>query len=242
MVWAPNVQCGAALDDLWQHPLHLVDYRRARYLAAVCGGWEEHLDEDDLDLSRWRRPLLALQSSQPFSNPAGAPWIASFPQLRPLPELVERIGGVWSSLPSEGPLVGLMVRAHVSAHRSTIQSKPLDHALARLDQIRTLAPDATVFVSSDSPEASAVLRKFHPVVELPDKGEFNSVRGAQDAVCDLYILSACQWIIGSHASSFSEIAGLVAGHGGYETSVDCATADLATRLRAPRRTPRDFWV
>lgn len=241
VVWAPNVQCGAGLDELWQHPFHLVSLKRARYTAALCGGWEDHLDEDDLDLGQWKRPALALQSSQPFSNPAGTPWISQLRRLRPLPELVERIDSVWNNMPPSGPLVGLMLRTHASAHRSTVVSRPLDHALRRLDEIHRLAPDATVFLSSDSPDGAAALGERHAVVALPGKGEFNSVRGVQDAVCDLYLLASCQWIIGSHASSFSEIAGLAAGHGGYETSVDPPIADLAARLAASRGTPHQFW-
>jgi hypothetical protein len=134
-----------------------------------------------------------------------------------------------------------MLRTHASAHASTTASQPLDHARRRLDEVRRLAPDATVFLSSDSPEGSAALRRHHQFAELPDKGEFNSARGVQDAVGDLYLLAACQWIIGSHASSFSEIAGMLAGHGGYETSVDPPAVEFERRLAAERGDPRQFW-
>jgi hypothetical protein len=241
VVWEPNAQCGAALGDLWEHPLRLIPASRARYLAKLSGGWKEHLKEEDLDLSVFRRPVLALHSSQAFSNPAGIPWHSTFSRLRPVPELRTRIADVWAQIDPERPLVGVMVRAHSSAHRETVASRPVAHALDRLSEIRSVAPDATVFLSSDSPEASAVIRAQSPVVELPAKGPFNSLRGVQDAVCDLYLLASCQWIIGSHGSSFSEIAGLVAGHGGYETSVDEATATLEGRLTAPRRPPWALW-
>jgi hypothetical protein len=207
----------------------------------VSGGWEEHLEDDDLDLAVFRRPILALHSSQPFSNPAGVCWYSMFSRFRPVPELRARIADAWMQMDPHVPLVGLMVRAHSSAHRETMASQPVAFALERLHRIREVAPEATVFLSSDSPEASAIIRAQHPVVELPEKGGFNSMRGVQDAVCDLYLLASCQWIIGSHASSFSEIAGLVAGHGGYETSVDRATADLEERLIAPRRSPEGLW-
>jgi hypothetical protein len=242
VVWEPNAQCGAELGQLWEHTVQLVPVSRARYLAKLSGGWQEHLKDDDLDLAVFRRPILALHSSQAFSNPAGRPWHSTISRLRPVPELRIRIADTWAQIDPQQPLVGLMVRAHSSAHSDTVASQPVAHALERLREIREIAPDATVFLSSDSPKASAVIRAKHPVVELPAKGQFNSVRGVQDAVCDLYLLASCQWIIGSHASSFSEIAGLVAGHGGYETSVDRATATLQHRLTAPRRSPSDLWA
>ena len=48
-------------------------------------------------------------------------------------------------------------------------------------------------------------------------------------------------IVGSHASSFSELAGLLTGHGGYETSVDPPQALLAERLDAVRATTPALW-
>jgi hypothetical protein len=241
VVWERNAQCGAELGDLWEHPVQLVPASRARYLARLSGGWEEHLEDDDIDLAVFRRPILALHASQPFSNPAGIPWHSTLSRFRPVPELRTRIADAWLQIDLQRPLVGLMVRAHTSAHRETVASQPVAYALERLGKIREVTPDAVVFLSSDSPEASALIRAKQPVVELSPKGPFNSLRGVQDAVCDLYLLASCQWIIGSHASSFSEIAGLVAGHGGYETSVDRATATLEERLTAPRRSPSDFW-
>ena len=241
VVWVPNVQCGAELGDLWEHPVPLLPESRARYLAKLSGGWEEHLTDDDIDLGGFRRPILALHSSQPFTNPGGIPWFTPLARFRPVPELRHRIAETFGAVDPQRPLVGVMLRAHASAHRETVASDPVGHALERLRQIRKVAPDAVVFLSSDSPEASALVRADHPVVELSAKGSFNSRRGVQDAVCDLYLLASCQWIIGSHASSFSEIAGLIAGHGGYETSVDRATAVLEDRLTAPRRSPSEFW-
>jgi len=241
VVWAPNQQCGAGIDQLWEHPLTLESLPRARWLAKLSGGWEEHLTDDDMDLARFRRPMLALQSSQAFSNPRGLAWPLQLRQLTPIAEIRDRIAARWPALDTPAPLVGLMVRAHQSAHAHTTASQPVTYALQRLVAIQTVAPTAKVFLSCDSPAVSERIRAEADVVELPGKGEFNSVRGVQDAVCDLYLLASCQWIVGSHLSSFSEIAGLVAGHGGYETALAPATASLAERLNAPRRQPTDVW-
>lgn len=222
--------------------MKVIPASRARYLAKVSGGWEEHLEDDDIDLSGFGRPILALHSSQTFSNPAGIPWPSMISRFRPVAELRTRILSAWTQIDPERPLVGVMVRAHSSAHNETVASQPVEHALKRLSKIRQVAPDAMVFLSSDSPEASALIRAKHPVIELAHKGPFNSLRGVQDAVCDLYLLASCQWIIGSHASSFSEIAGLVAGHDGYETSLHPATASLGERLTAPRGSPSELWL
>jgi hypothetical protein len=136
-----------------------------------------------------------------------------------------------------------MVRAHPSAHAFTAQTKPVDYAIARIAAIRAVRPDAVFFLSSDSPEASAIVREHADVVELPEKGEFNSIRGVQDAVCDLYLLASCQWIVGSHLSSFSEIAGHLAPHRGYETAVQPAATPIESQLDQPRRLqPRDLWI
>lgn len=241
VVWAPNQQCGAGIDQLWEHPLTLMSLQRARWLARASGGWEEHLTDDDMDLARFRRPVLALQSSQAFSNPRGLAWPVQLHQFTPIAEIRDRIAAHWPALDTPAPLVGLMVRAHHSAHAHTTASQPVEYALQRLAAIHALAPTTKVFLSCDSPEASERIRAAADVLELPGKGEFNSVRGVQDAVCDLYLLASCQWIVGSHQSSFSEIAGLVAGHGGYETARARATASLTERLAAPRRQPADFW-
>lgn len=241
VLWAPNAQCGAAIDDLWVHPLRAISLRQARWMALFSGGWKEHLDAEDLDLGRFRRPVLALQCSQPFSNPGNVAWPDELRRFTPVPDIRRRIEALWKTLAPDVPLVGVMVRAHASAHRRTLESQPVEYALGRIESLRARYPDAVVYLSSDSPEASEVIGQRHRVVELDAKGEFNTVRGVQDAVCDLYVLASCQWIVGSHASSFSEIAGLVAGHGGYETARDAPRVALGDRLRAPRRSPADFW-
>ena len=242
VMWLPNSQCGARLDDLWHHPFHELPLNQGRLLAAASGGWVDHLGEGELDLTRFRRPTVAVHAGEAFDNPAGIHWYDRLERLAPVAAIRDRVEATSHDLAGTGPLVGVMVRAHASAHAATAASDPVDYALRRLDEIRAASPHCTVFLSSDSPEASEFVRSRHDVVELADKGEFNSVRGVQDAVCDLYLLASCGWIVGSHASSFSEIAGLLARHGGYETPMQQPAASLAERLAAPRRRPDSLWT
>jgi hypothetical protein len=70
------------------------------------------------------------------------------------------------------------------------------------------------------------------VTELTAKSEFNSAAGVQHAVCDLYLLASTNYILGSEQSSFSQMAGFLAPHEGYETALVRSPVSLADRLAA----------
>ena len=117
------------------------------------------------------------------------------------------------------PVVGVMIRVNNLAHAATRAASPVEWFVKRMADIREQSPGTPFFLSTDSPVVSRVIHsRFRGVYELKRKSEYNSKAGVQDAVTDLYLLASTTYIIGSAVSSFSYMAAVLAGHGGYETS------------------------
>lgn len=249
VLWLENEQCGATWKDLFEDHLDMVGVTTARFLAATSGGWLAHLEADDFDLGPYAaRRMISMHASQPFSNPTGDMWWSRLSRLTPVADVRHRVATLWDELPVDAPRIGVMIRSHASAHTATTQTNPVRHASDRISALNTAFPSAAFVVSCDSPEVAEDLqRRFDNVSVLADKGPFNSRRGVQDALCDLYLVAACNWIITSRFSSLSELAALVAGHDGIDpssqdSSLDPALATVALRLATPIRHPSDLWA
>jgi hypothetical protein len=173
---------------------------------------------------------------------AGKPLIPHDPRIRPfrsyleslqvVPELQTRVERTYDEgLSGQRHTVGVMIRANTNAHAVARETSPPDWFYRRMREIRGEYPDVVFFLSTDSREVSdEVHRRFANVIELRGKSQFNSARGVQDGVCDLYLLARTGYIIGSAGSSFSLTAGWLAQHRGFETPIDPPEVDLHTRL------------
>lgn len=203
--WRPGIVFDALMNDLWLlHPA-------------------EGYPEPSEDIEIIETGAVFGEDIQP------RPWIDNYwPNFTLTQELRARVN--WTIPPLHGagyPVIGLAVRAHQHAHDKTKFYSPPEWYEFRLDQILADFPDAAVFVSCDVPELVEQWRQDWPqIVTLPDKGEYGSVRGCQDALCDLHILAGCDYLLGAHWSSLSSTAALLQGTGAYETSLTASKVSL----------------
>lgn len=102
--------------------------------------------------------------------------------------------------------IGVSIRT-VRAHPLTLERTPVEWFIARMRE-----HPGPYFLSVDDPGVSARIRgEGIAVVEFPKRGAFNSRRGVQEALIDLYLLARCPKLIGSYYSSYSEFAAALAG-------------------------------
>lgn len=80
--------------------------------------------------------------------------------------------------------------------------------------------DTRFFVATDAPEEEALLHQEFPgriISHAKASLSRNDPRGIKDALIDLYCLAHCRKLIGSHLSSFTEVAANIRG-------IDCIIA------------------
>lgn len=224
VTWTPSPQCGARLDDVWSHPFRetnrlerrrwrVSDVSDDRYLSDLTG-------EETARILHVRSGKVLMEGT-----PATQQWPSNLRLMQPLPELQDRIDAV-DALLGDAPRVGIQLRTHPSAHPEALAASPVSWYVDQLRPVLEEVPGVRIFGSFDTPEAEAELRSVlgDALVTTPDKGAFNSVRGVQDAVCDLYLLARCDFIFGAHLSSIGSTAGYLQQRTAY------ASARLAAGL------------
>lgn len=203
VTWRPGVAFDATMSDLWSvHPI-------------------EGEPDPSVDVETFEGGAVFAEGIQP------RPWVDNYRTCFELrPDLLARVDQVRLRLLG-GPVIGVAVRAHRHAHAKTKRHSPPEWYEVRLQEILAEIPGAAVFVSVDEPEiADRWQQRWPQIVTLPHKGEYGSVRGCQDALCDLHILARCDYLLGAHWSSLSTMAGLLQGNGAYETSIEAPTVTL----------------
>lgn len=213
VAWPVDARFGAHLNDLFEHSFNEVSPTLVKVAARVCGGYHTH---EEVRLEDRRRVLVAVSGKRFLIDDEPLELEPGLPQLRPVRAIATRVRSIASW---DEPVVGVMIRANNLAHAETTSASPVSWFVDRMASIRAERPDTPFFLSTDSPPVSERIHgEFSNVFELGGKSAYNSGTGVQDAVADLYLLASTTYILGSTASSFSDMAALIAGHGGYETS------------------------
>ena len=134
---------------------------------------------------------------------------------------------------------------------SMIDNKTLETVPHRIDALRrrfTEKPkDVVVFVSSDSDEAIAYLKRhLHPDYRIVTstqytRGRTTSARAAADkvkgALLDVFVLADCDALLTTRRSGFSLIAGQLSS-----SSVKAVIPVNRTIIRCPRKRKSTHWV
>jgi hypothetical protein len=209
-VWEVNGQFAAPITALWSFP-HL---RANTYLADLAHRlgvrrYDESLqDLDTVNLQRHIQISTAREMRHPVLKEG---WREELRALTPVEDVAKRVQETWEKL-DRHPYVGVMIRAHAKTHEKTKQRSPVDWYLGRMEEIATLCPDISFFLSTDSPEAQALVRqRFDRVIVQEDKGQYNSLTGLQAAVADLYLLASSAYMLKPYWSSFPAMAQALAG-------------------------------
>ena len=225
IAWPTSPDFSAQIDDLFEHHLPLVTPALVRMAGAALG-----YESVRTAPPRGHRPLTVISSGSAFRDPDGRK-ISPAPELqrlRPTTAVLQRMADI---APPRGPRLGVMIRAHADAMAKTVQRSPVEWFERRIHDLRRTGTDFEVFLSTDSPEAAERLESsVGPLFRLHDKRPHNSRYGLIDAVADLYLLARCDYILGSHRSSFSETAASFAPHGGYETAGITPAESWAERI------------
>lgn len=182
----------------------------SQLLSKVFRYRDEHLTDirkDDRDLIWQIRTGAGLQLPEGVDH-----WEDDLRALTPIPEIVDRVQTTYAQFDGQ-PFVGVQVRSAHIIHQKTLDASPLTWFTERLDAIRANHPDLRFFLSCDVAEVTDhLLARYPGSVALQDKGEFNTIRGVQSALCDLYLLASSGHIIGPAYSSFVELAVRLADH------------------------------
>jgi hypothetical protein len=123
----------------------------------------------------------------------------------PLQALQARIDRICEDFTSH--TVGIHIRR--TDNVDAINGSPTELFVQRMKEELQLYPETKFYVASDSLfEKNRMITVFGDrIIVLPDVDTSrNSVRGMQDALVELYVLSRTHKIFGSHQSSYSETA------------------------------------
>lgn len=127
--------------------------------------------------------------------------------LRPVKSIQDRIAN--NTAPFTSKTIGVHIRR--TDHSSSINESPLESFIAAMRNDLSGDDEIQFYLSTDDGEVDVMFKKLFPGKILTYAKEFSrtSVRGVQDAMVDLYSLSATCKIYGSYFSSFSEIASTI---------------------------------
>ncbi len=93
---------------------------------------------------------------------------------------------------------------------SAITLSKTEYYLNIMEQMRDTFDN--FFVATDDPHEEELLRDRFTVIAYDKRSlDRSTVEGMEDAVIDLYCLASTKYIIGSHASSFTEVAAQIKG-------------------------------
>ena len=235
VVWEPGVACEARLDDLWSTSIPVAGWVQARVLARLAGGTSRP------EVLPSRYPIVYVHTQHLFAlELQPRPWIENYRRLELRSELQERVDEVVAEI-GDRPVVGAAIRAHaVHAHEKSRTESPPNWYEDRIEAILRSHPGCAIFVSSDDPEITQRWQARWPddVFALRGKGGYATVRGVQDALCDLHVLAGSAYLLGAHWSSLSTVAGIMQGGETVETSRTSAKLDVATAIA---QQPRYGW-
>jgi hypothetical protein len=218
-----SLTCGLTTADDASPPLSPAS--SARYSGTRDPGLTEVLKDDAL--------VLNVRAVHALTLPAGATATSDlFRQLTPVRAIVNRVHAFWDRHLAGGPYVGVMLRAHPRAHKTTKATSPPEWFIRRMLQIREGAPDIRFFPSCDYEATQGRVSDAVPgVLSIAKGSKYKSARGGQDGVADLYRLAGSSYLIGPHWSSLLDTVVLLGGPRLYsETAVSRGNAEASLCL------------
>lgn len=195
--WPTGSSFQPELTDLWEYTATQLDeYPQGEMLSGESNLSElRHLDE-------WKIRSYGVTKLSDIVLPQ---WEDELPKLKPVEIIEQEISEYRSQLPKK--YVGISIRANSLAHENTIKHSPIEWYEERMREFYEKDSSLGFFVSSDVPELVDRLgKKFPNVIGMNDKGVYNSTRGVQAAVVDLYLLASSVHILAPFWSSFPYMA------------------------------------
>ena len=222
VVWPTGSRFRPRFSDLWEgdlgHPLPLI---LAQLLGRFYPFRDGHIRNIDSDADS---RLWLIRTGGGLELPDGVrDWEDELRELVPIAAIADRIEKLHAQFHGAAYL-GVQIRSHPVSHSQTKTLSPVEWFEHRLAEIHETDPTLRFFFSCDEEEVKSQFLDLSPgSVALDEKGPYNSVRGVQDAIVDLYLLASSGYIIGPSHSSFVELAVYLSDHTVYlETSMKVA--------------------
>ena len=233
--WRKEENFGAALSDLWQHPYQEIGNVRRKLYENLFG---RHTKPDTIQIGL-DRPVVCLNTVYPFCRsqypePLGS-YLTRLKLIEPLEQQVEAFASRWFD---NNVVVGVSIRYH-GAHPQTAEASPPEWFIRRINEIHAQFPHVRFFLSADCEEVSQIIRAATPatICQIPRTYRSDRPEGLQEALCELYLLTKTNYVLGSYYSSFSNMVSSLRGNLAYEHSQAVPEADvmfkaLATPIRS----------
>lgn len=109
-------------------------------------------------------------------------------------------------------MVGIHIRR--TDNRRAIETSPTHLFDQRIEQILAQHPDTRFFLATDSMlERNRMRQRFgdHRIITPPHHPARKNTTDTQQALAEMYLLAACDYVIGSYWSSFSKVAAQLGG-------------------------------
>lgn len=108
-------------------------------------------------------------------------------------------------------LIGVHIRG--TDNLQALEGSPLASFVVRMEQELARAPDTRFFLATDDPQTERMVKERFPGLVVSRTKVFARDRavGVRDALVDMLVLSGCGSILGSHWSSFTEVAAELGG-------------------------------
>lgn len=206
-IW-PREGFGARMDDLWTFDYPRIPASLGRALRQVVPHSDEHIPP--WLQHRWLRYIRTDQGELRLPESA-TPWERLLQDLEPTKKIRDAVAATWETLGRQ-PFIGVMIRAHATAHAMTKETSSVDWFVRRMQEIREQNRSTTFFLSCDEASAQRTIADAVPgTVVCPKAGGFNTRIGLQEAVTDLYLLASSSYLIGPYWSSFVILAHKLSG-------------------------------
>jgi len=221
VIWpiSPELACG--FDDLFERPgvitdVSELDFSKLRdvlryrlVLPLIRRRNRAYRDKDHHwlqtkgpDFRHVGQRVLHYKICQPFyANPR------PFAEFRPTGTLQSRIGAL-----ARPYSVGVHIRR--SDNENAISGSPTERFVDLMKEEISHDPGVEFFLATDSIDEERTLRKLFPTRVRTQEGKAldrRTPQAARDALVDLFTLAACRKIIGSHFSSFTDVAAALRG-------------------------------
>ena len=129
-----------------------------------------------------------------------------YKELKPLPHLAEKISKHREEFYNSNT-IGIHIRR--TDHVWAIRHSPTEKFIEVMSEELDINPATKYFLATDSAEEEKILLEHfgnRVITYKKTSLDRESIEGIQDALVDMYLLASTNKIIGSFASSFSEVA------------------------------------
>lgn len=220
VIWDLNRELNCRFEQLFEVPGAIKSLSQPRsgrigrrfrwlYYTATC---QIHLGQKRT--VRWIHEGRSFDVLRQYRKASIATWEAFFPQATPFRAFrpIAALQKVVEAYCDGENIIGVHIRR--TDNRASIDKSPTTRFVELMQREVDADRSVKFFVATDSPEEEARLKqRFASRIITHAKATLNRAdpRGIQDAVVDLYSLANCRKLIGSHWSSFTDVAAQIRG-------------------------------